>query len=214
MGRTRRVMLLGVILSSVVPLARAVQRQSRGLPAARPGMEQRLGRQTQTLNPTQSKRKTTETPTFQYLRNTEDLYPIKGHKYPLKFDRVSIGTFYSHYSGRLHGYPYDSYPYYFYYWDPFWAYSTPFFAPGYFVGYTRAPGKGELKLNGAPKKADVFLDGGYAGTAETLKSMWLDPGTYNLAVMAQGYAPYRQRIYVLKGRTLKMNVALAPGATR
>jgi hypothetical protein len=67
-----------------------------------------------------------------------------------------------------------------------------------------------VKLDADPKSAQVFIDHAYAGTVAKLKSFWLDAGAYDLAVTAEGRAPYRQRIYVLSGRTLRIKVALQP----
>jgi hypothetical protein len=41
---------------------------------------------------------------------------------------------------------------------------------------------GQIKLD-APKGSTVYLDGALAGSAEKLRSMWLEPGIYEL----QGY---------------------------
>src|SRR5687767_5033733 len=54
--------------------------------------------------------------------------------------------------------------------------------PGYYSGFGWGPSMGEVKLKAVPTDAGVFLDGAYAGEAGKLKSMWLDPGVYNLEV--------------------------------
>ena len=54
----------------------------------------------------------------------------------------------------------------------------------------------------------MYVNGGYAGTADKLKTIWLDPGAYDLSLSAAGREPYRERIYVLSGKTLKIAAVL------
>jgi hypothetical protein len=129
-----------------------------------------------------------------------------GRRTRLRLGTFTVGGFYSHFSGsRFYPYPYGYYPLY---WDPFWDFYTPFYHPGYFQGFYPGDGKGEVKLQADPGKAEVFLDGAYAGTADRLKNLWLDPGAYEISVKADHCAPFRQRIYVLSGKTLKVTARL------
>ncbi len=134
-------------------------------------------------------------------------------KMHLRLGTVTVGRFYSHFSGPAF-YPYD-YGYWRYplFWDPWWNWVSPLYYPGYFTGFAPGPDKGEVRLSGAPKKAAVYIDGAYAGTADRLKNLWLDPGAYDLVVTAEPSEPFRQRIYVLTGKTLKLSVNLAPEKT-
>jgi hypothetical protein len=66
---------------------------------------------------------------------------------------------------------------------------------------------GEVKLQGTQKSAEVFLNGAYAGITGDLKSIWLEPGAYDLEVKA-GHQRFSQRIYVLSGKSLKIRPAL------
>ena len=72
---------------------------------------------------------------------------------------------------------------------------------------------GEIKLK-APKDASVYLDGGFAGSAEKLKSMWLEPGIYQLQVSSPDGSEYRKKVYVLSGKTLDIRAELRPAVTR
>jgi hypothetical protein len=129
----------------------------------------------------------------------------------VRFGGFALGAGYAHFSGRpypyygYYGYPYFS-AYSPYYYDPFLF--TPLH-PGWFAGYAYAPGMGEVKLRTADKDALVYLDGALAGPAAKLKSMWLDPGAYNLEVRS-GDRVFTQRIYVLSGKSLK--IAATPKA--
>ncbi len=135
----------------------------------------------------------------------------------VKLGGIFVGAGYTHYSGpRYFADPYRYYPYaYWYYppyWDPFWGPYLTFYHPGFFTGFLPGEDMGEVKLAAEPKNAEVFLDGAYAGTADALKSMWLAPGAYNLALKVQNRAPFQRRIYVLTGKTLKITATLAPAA--
>jgi len=95
---------------------------------------------------------------------------------------------------------------------PYWAgypigFYGPWFDPWYApVVLVAAPDKGQVNLQSRHKDAEVYLDDAYAGTTSTLKKFWLAPGVYELEVRPQGQAPQKKRIYVLTGRTLKVNM--------
>lgn len=135
------------------------------------------------------------------------------HKMHIRLGAITVGAGYTRISGRPFGYPYGFYPYGYSY-SPFfgdqfwWPYSTLYF-PGYFTGFQAGDGRGEVQLTANPREAEVFLDGGYAGTAQNLKNIWLDPGAYDLSVIAQDREPFHERIYVLSGKRLKVNATLA-----
>src|SRR5262249_10892626 len=141
------------------------------------------------------------------------------HKWHVKMGTTNVGA----------GYTYVSDPFF----SPFFPYYgifTPgFFYPGYFYGpyapfygpyppvygtyppsFNYAEDKGKVELAVLPKTADVYLDGAYAGSAGDLKKIWLSPGAYDLEVSLPGGAPYRQRIYVLSGKSLKIKRNLLP----
>lgn len=82
----------------------------------------------------------------------------------------------------------------------------PYFSPFYYdpSGYAYQPNMGEVKLQTRAKNGEVFLNGAYAGEVSKLKSMWLDPGAYNLEIRKLGHSIYERRIYVLTGKTLKV----------
>lgn len=145
----------------------------------------------------------------------QDKHHIRWHIAP----SISLG--YEHLSGPAFFnpfYPYGFYPYGIYPADfiyggygafplgysPFYG---PYFYPPYAFDY-RA-GRGQIKLSGAPKDAQVYLDGAYAGTADHLKKIWLDPGAYNLEVSENDGQKFQKRIYVLSGKSLKIDAKLS-----
>jgi hypothetical protein len=87
-------------------------------------------------------------------------------------------------------------------WYPIWS---PYYPPGHF---DFNDGRGEIRLSVDPKMAEVYIDGAYAGTADRLKSMWLDPGAYDLTVAAGDRESFHQRVYVLSGKSLKITAKL------
>lgn len=116
----------------------------------------------------------------------------------IKFGGVVIGASYA--SGPYFG-PYYGYGCY----DPFWC--GPYGYPWGPMFYTSAPGRpmGEVRLSVADKKAEVYIDGAFAGLAKDLKHMWLDPGVYQFEVRAAGQEPVERRVYVLTNKTLKLD---------
>jgi hypothetical protein len=134
----------------------------------------------------------------------------------IRFGGFSFGAGYSRYSAY---YPYYAYgPYSFYrpwYYDSWYPSMTGFYSPfmfhpGWYTGFNYREGMGEIRLRANLAEADVFIDDGLAGKAKDLKTIWLDPGVYNLKVEAADYAPFTVRLYVLSGKTLRVDANLAP----
>jgi len=133
----------------------------------------------------------------------------KGH---VRLGLVSFGLGYTHFPG----------PYYYPYYYPYGVTYSAFFCDPFSCGYPFAwgplyPGsllygedKGEVRLTAAPKTAEVYIDGAYAGKADKLRTMWLDSGAYDLSVSAKGRETFHQRIYVLSRRSLKISAKLEP----
>ena len=100
-----------------------------------------------------------------------------------------------------------------------WGWHDPFFyGPyGWYGSYGPYPeyysNMGELKLKTNVKDSDVYINGAYAGKAAKLKTMRLRPDAYNLEIRAAGYVPYAERIYLLAGKTIKVNVDLVAAPT-
>jgi PEGA domain len=142
-------------------------------------------------------------------KNADDGSSVPARKLHLRMGTVLVGAGYSHFSGPAY-YPYGPSVYpggweYSALWFPYWG-PYSFFAPGYF---TYGSAKGEVKLAADPKTAEVYLDRAYAGTADHLRSMWLEPGAYDLSLTASGDEVFHQRIYVLSGKSLKITAKLA-----
>jgi hypothetical protein len=142
------------------------------------------------------------------------------HKLHFRLGTISVGAAYTHFSGGVVSpfYPYAFYPYGFFsygalyspfFYGPFYG---PFYYPPYASGLNYSPGKGQVKVSspGKDKSAEIYIDDAYAGTVHELKSMWLDPGAYDLSVIGADGSSFQKRIYVLSGKTLKIKAVLEP----
>ena len=122
---------------------------------------------------------------------------------------ISIGAGYSRYGYHSPGFYHPSSPYYhggYYssYYHPIDAWAHP----GYYLGFDRSDSTGRIKLKTTHAEASVFLDGAFAGVAKDLKEIWLEPGVYRLKVAADLYEPFELRVYVLTGKTVKIEANL------
>jgi PEGA domain-containing protein len=78
----------------------------------------------------------------------------------------------------------------------------------------------ELRLDIQPKRAAVYLDGGYMGHGSDFggrfHSMLVAPGKHKLRVELDGYIPYENEINPVASEKSRMNIALlkSPGAAQ
>jgi hypothetical protein len=106
------------------------------------------------------------------------------------------------------------YPYYGYYpgWSRWYLYDPLFYSPyihsGLYSGFAYRADMGEVKLAASDQDASVYIDGAYAGPANKLKTLWLDPGAYNLELRDTSGQRFERRIYVLTGKTLQIRAQL------
>ncbi|MEW5976746.1 MAG: hypothetical protein AB1898_13165 [Acidobacteriota bacterium] len=100
-----------------------------------------------------------------------------------------------------------SYPYFGGLWSPWWPPSDPSESryPSLLFGLHQQLNKGEVQLRQTEDRDEVFLNGAYAGLAKELKSFWLDPGIYELQIRSGGQSLFSERVYVLSGKTLRIN---------
>lgn len=66
------------------------------------------------------------------------------------------------------------------------------------------PSLGQVKVDTKVKDAEVYINGSYAGTVGQLKTMWMRSGPYDISIQAPGRTPFKQRVYVIAGKTLKL----------
>jgi hypothetical protein len=109
---------------------------------------------------------------------------------------ITVGVGYTYVSGPgFYGYPY--------YYDPFWG-PYPWFGPALYAFPSGRP-MGEVRLAGTDNRAEVYIDGGYAGVVKDLKRLQLDPGAYTFEVREQGKAAQQRRVYVISNKTVKID---------
>ncbi|HEX2521629.1 MAG TPA: hypothetical protein VHP35_05835 [Terriglobia bacterium] len=131
----------------------------------------------------------------------------------IRFGGISLTSGYR-YGGPVYwGRP----PFYGYYnsqfWRPFWQPHFPYGSSGFSGFYPgdnfqRGPSMGEIKLQVEPVMASVFINDAHAGEVQDLKSFSLEPGVYNLRIEIDGRPGFAQRVYVLSGKTLKIEADL------
>jgi hypothetical protein len=85
--------------------------------------------------------------------------------------------------------------------------------PAFYGGFMQGPGLGAVRVSNAPRDAVVLIDGAYAGEARKLKSMWLEPGVYNMEVRL-GDSAFQRKVYVLSGKTLELRAEMKPEAPK
>jgi hypothetical protein len=117
---------------------------------------------------------------------------------PYYYPRYSFG-FYA-------GYPYYYSPYYYPY-GYYGAYGYPYgYGGDYYVGGDRARGYGGVKIKDAPKDAQVFADGYYAGTVEdfdgAFQQLDLEAGAHRIEIREQGRPPITVEVNVRPGETV------------
>ena len=96
--------------------------------------------------------------------------------------------------------------------SPYWY--SPYIYPGLYTGFLQQPNMGQIKLATVDRDASVYVDGAYAGSAQKLKSFWLAPGVYNLELRDATQRTFRQRVYVLSGKTLAIRAKLQSGEAK
>jgi hypothetical protein len=114
----------------------------------------------------------------------------------VRFGGVGVGFGYTHFSG-----PYCCYDPYTYDAIAYGGYYGGWYAPW---SYQPSPDKGTVKLKNVENTAEIYINQAYAGVAKDLKNIYLDPGAYDLEVRAAGKEPSQKRVYVLSGKTVKL----------
>lgn len=127
---------------------------------------------------------------------------------PVRLAGITVGVGYTHTTGPAAWGPWGR-PWGWGGWGPAWSFYDPFWwgprgVPAFWTTPLAGRNLGEVRLETQVKTASVFLDGAYAGTVKDLKSMWLEPGVYQLALRDSGGRGFEKKIYVITGKTLRM----------
>jgi hypothetical protein len=65
---------------------------------------------------------------------------------------------------------------------------------------------GDVRIRTASKTASVYVDGGFAGTTDKLKKFPLRPGKHTIEVRESDGRSFREKIHVIRGRTVELTV--------
>jgi hypothetical protein len=148
--------------------------------------------------------------------------PYRPYSYPYRYYRPGLGFYYGFgypygYYGFGYGYPYYypygyAYPGYGYpgygYGYPGYSYAYP--PSGYVTGEQGAPavptGWGDVRIEDAPKDAQVFADGGYVGIVSDFDGpvhhLTLPAGVHRLEIRVAGQQPRVVDVNVQVGQTI------------
>jgi hypothetical protein len=131
---------------------------------------------------------------------TVGFYAGLGYGYPYAYPYpYAYGYPYGYY-----GYPYGGYPYG---GDPY-AYGYPPVPPGY-VSAQPGVAYGGVRIEGAPKDAQVFADGNYVGVAEDfdgpVQHLNLPAGAHRIEIRANGTQPVAFDVNVQGGETVSVH---------
>jgi len=128
-------------------------------------------------------------------------YPYYGYRYP--YYGYGYGYYPGFSIGFSWGYPYFGYPYY----------SYPYYAPYAGYGYVGSVGAayGSIKIQGAPRNAEVYVDGGFAGVVDSydgaFQSLDLEPGSHVVEVRVGG-RPLTYDVNVTAGHTVTIHATV------
>jgi hypothetical protein len=141
-------------------------------------------------------------PYYPYYPSYSYGYPYYRYGYPYGFGvGFSFSFGYPYYYG-VYPYAYGGYPYPYYY---------PYGYGGY--GYPVAT-YGEVKIRGAARDAQVFVDNSYAGIVDdfdgTFQHLNLVPGTHQIEIRRPGAAPLSFDVRIDAGRTITYHATTEP----
>jgi hypothetical protein len=140
--------------------------------------------------------------------------PLRSYYYPYYYGyrpglSIGLGFGYPYYYGA-YGYPYYGYPYYGSYG---YGYSYGGYYPAYGgYGYVAPPGGyaayGGVRIQGAPRNAEVYADGAYAGIVDDYDGVFqrldLEPGAHEIEIRSNG-RPLTYDVNVTPGRTVTIH---------
>ena len=129
-------------------------------------------------------------------------YGPYGHYYRPYYGGFSLGLYY--------GYPYGSYYYPGYYRGYYGGYyGSPYgygYPPGGYVMANPGYDYGGIRIQDAPRDAQVFADGYYVGIVDdfdgTFQRLQLEPGAHRIEIRAPGLEPLDFDVNVLAGQTI------------
>jgi hypothetical protein len=101
------------------------------------------------------------------------------------------------------------------FYGPGWWYGPGWYGPGWYglgwyepYGYIPANAAGKVKLDTKAKDAEVYVDGGFAGTVKQLGTFPLKSGTHDIELrQPDGQSIFTQHVDVIAGKTVHVKPA-------
>ena len=120
---------------------------------------------------------------------------------------------YYYYPRQYYPYGYGAFGLGYFYYDPYTWYPPSSYGYGY--GYDRGYyDVGEVRLRVAPRSADVYVNGYYAGRVDdydgTFQALKLESGAYHIQIVAPGYTPLDFDVRINPGQTITYRGDLRP----
>ena len=102
-----------------------------------------------------------------------------------------------------------------YFYDPFYGPYPWWPASAYGWGYYPVfDYRAEVRIQGTPREAAVYVDGFYAGIVDdfdgTFQRLPLTPGGHRIELFLEGYRTVRKSLYLQPGSTLKLHETMMP----
>lgn len=123
---------------------------------------------------------------------------------------------YYYYPRRYYPYGYGAFGLGYFYYDPYTWYPPSYYSGyGYGGGYFRNSFfEGELRLSVAPRNADVYVDGYFAGRVDefdgVFQALKLEEGPHHIQITASGYLPLDFDVRIEADRKITYRGALQP----
>jgi hypothetical protein len=138
--------------------------------------------------------------------------PLRSYYYPYSYNgyygyrpglSIGLGFGYPYYYGSY------GYPYYGAYGYSYGGYYPAGYAGYPYSGYAREyDGYGGIRIQGAPRNAEVYVDGGYAGIVDdfdgTFQRLDLEPGSHEIEIRTAG-RPMVYDVNVTPGQTVTIH---------
>ena len=94
------------------------------------------------------------------------------------------------------------------YWGYGWGWGYPYWGDPYwgYGPYYPADTRGQIKIKDADKNDQVYINGAFAGTVEKMRSIKLNPGTYDIRIDRDGRKLVDRNVYVVSGKEVEIHV--------
>ena len=124
-------------------------------------------------------------------------------------------NYYYYYPRRFYPYGYGGFGLGYFYYDPYTWYPPSYYGgSAYYGGGYGFADEGELRLAVAPRDADVYVDGYFAGRVDefdgTFQSLKLESGPHHIQIVAPGFAPLDFDVRIEPGRKITYRGNLQP----